>query len=133
MHRSIHAVRFLIPLVASALVLGARSSAQVNLVAGDVAIIGWNDNGSPIDAFTMVSLADLPAGTTIYFTNNGWTGTSFRNSVGNTDGDGDEQLMQFVAVTTIPARTIIGSTSASAAFTWTTTGAIPGATAGNFG
>jgi len=109
-----------------------RAKAQVNLVAGDVAVIGWNDNGSPLDAFTIVNLADLPAGTTVYFTNNGWTGNGFHNSTGNADGDGDEQLLEFIANTTIPAGTIISSTDVGSAFTWVTSGAIPGAMSGSF-
>jgi hypothetical protein len=133
MHRSVQRLRFLLVLAAAVLGLVSRAPAQVNLVAGDVAIIGWNDNGSPLDAFTIVTLAELPSGTTIYFTNNGWTGTGFRNSVGNTDGDGDEQLLQFIANATIPAGTIISSTDTGASFTWTASGPIPGATTGNFG
>jgi hypothetical protein len=133
MHCLSHRIFDCARLVAVAFALSAAARAQVNLVAGDVAIIGWNDNGSPIDAFTIVNLSDLPAGTTIYFTNNGWTGTSFHNSTGNTDGDGDEQLIQFIANAPIPAGTIISSTDLGAAFTWTTTGPIPGAATGSFG
>jgi hypothetical protein len=112
--------------------LARPAAAQVDLVAGDVAIIGWNDNGSPIDSFTIVNLADFQAGTTIYFTNNGWTGNGFHNSTGNSDGDGDEQLLQFIAVNAIPAGTIISSTDVGADFVWTTSGAIPGAATGSF-
>ena len=35
-----------------------------------MALIGWIDNGST-DAFAWVTLADLPAGTVLYFTDNG--------------------------------------------------------------
>jgi hypothetical protein len=132
MHRRVHLVLTCAAFAVASLALDTTAHAQVNLVAGDVAIIGWQDNGSPIDAFTIVNLADLPAGTTIYFTNNGWTGTGFHNTTGNSDGDGDEQLIQFIADATIPAGTIISSTDLGASFTWTTTGAIPGATTGNF-
>jgi hypothetical protein len=55
-----------------ALAGAANAPAQTNLSAGDVALIGWVDNGSPNDVYALVALADLPAGTILYFTDNGW-------------------------------------------------------------
>ena len=121
---------------ALAVALAARpAEAQTPLVPGDVAIVGWVDNGTPNDVFTIVTLADLPAGTTVYFTDNGWDDVAgaFRNPNGPTDGDGGEQLLKFEAVTTLPAGTILSTTDTGAAFKWTATGTIPGATTGSFG
>ena len=109
--------------------------AQTNLSTGDVALIGWVDNGSPNDVYALVALADLPAGTTLYFTDNGWDGVSggFRNTNGPTDGNGNETLAMLTVQTPIGAGTILDTTQASSAFTWTTTGSIPGASSGTFG
>jgi len=109
--------------------------AQINLSPGDVALIGWVDNGSPNDSFALVALADLPAGTTIYFTDNGWDSVAgaFRSTGGAGDGNGNESLMMFTANATIPAGTILDTTQTNSAFTWTTSGAIPGAASGTFG
>ena len=112
--------------------LAAPAPAQITLTAGNVAIIGWQDNGSPTDAFTIVALADWPAGTTIYFTNNGWTGLGFRNPGGSTDGDGAEEIVQFRALNFIPAGTIITSTDVSQNFVWDTSSPIIGALTGNY-
>jgi hypothetical protein len=111
------------------------AEAQINLTPGDVALIGWVDNGSPNDAIALVALADLPAGTAIYFTDNGWDNVSgaFRNTNGPTDGNGNETLMMLTANVLIPAGTILDTTQTNPAFTWTTSGAIPGATSGTFG
>jgi hypothetical protein len=109
--------------------------AQINLTAGDVALIGWVDNGSPNDAFALVALADLPAGTTIYFTDNGWNSVTggFRNTNGPADGNGNETLMALSVTTTIPAGTILDTTQGGSSYAWTTSGPIPGATSGTFG
>lgn len=123
-------------LAASAAALAAPpAGAQVNLTPGDVALVGWIDNGSPNDAIAVLALADLPAGTTIYFTDNGWDGVSggFRNTNGPQDGNGNETLMSLSVVSTIPAGTILDTTQVSPAFTWTTSGSVPGATSGTFG
>lgn len=123
-------------LAASAASLAAPpAEAQINLTAGDVALIGWVDNGSPNDAVALVALADLSPGTTIYFTDNGWDGVSggYRNTSGPQDGNGNETLMMLSVVTTIPAGRILDTTQVDPAFTWTTSGAVPGATSGTFG
>ena len=108
------------------------ATAQVSLTAGDVAVIGWQDNGTPDDVFTVVALADWQPGTVIYFTNNGWTGTGYRSPGGNLDGNGAEQLIELVVANFIPAGTILSSTDTSADFTWITSGSIPGTLTGSF-
>ena len=123
--------------LAGSLALSAAppSLAQTNLSPGDVALVGWVDNGSPNDIYALVALADLPAGTILYFTDNGWDNVSggFRNTNGPTDGNGNETLAMLTVNTAIPAGTILDTTQTGASFTWTTSGAIPGATSGTFG
>jgi hypothetical protein len=127
---------------AAALVVGSLglvpcARAQINLLPGDVAIIGWVDNGAPQDVITIVALEDLPAGTILGFTDNGWDSTAggFRNTAGPHDGNGNEELMLFTALTTIPRGTIVSTNDAGPAFAWTTTGAIvgTGVTSGSYG
>ncbi len=116
----------------AALLAAAPASAQINLTAGDIAIIGWTDNGSPADVLTIVNLANLAAGTTIYFTDNGWDGSAYRNTQGITDGDGNEQVLQFVVNNPIPAGTIISTNVVGADYTWVTGVAIPGTMFGTY-
>ncbi|MBI2823903.1 MAG: PEP-CTERM sorting domain-containing protein [Planctomycetia bacterium] len=112
----------------------AAGSARAALLAGDVAVIGWIDNGTP-DSFSFVTLAPVSAGEVIYFTDNGWisSGTpGFRGAIGNADGDGNETLTKWTANNPIAAGTIIRTTDVSADFAWTTSGAVPGGTSGAF-
>src|SRR6185295_16399651 len=122
----------------SVLALGAiawalPSHAQTPLLAGDVAVIGWRDAGGGTPAFTVVLLADADAGSEIYFSNSGITGSAFRNTQGATDGDGDEQLIKLTLTAPAAAGKIMTSNVAGAGFTWTSSGAIPGTTTGTFG
>ncbi|MFN8164592.1 MAG: hypothetical protein U0X76_00065 [Bacteroidia bacterium] len=87
-----------------------------------IAINGYNDNTTP-DDFTFVALSKIPAGTTIYFTDNGWTGTGFRG-VSATSAKGNEDVCRWVAVNTIAAGTVIKSYVSTADYTWTFSGAI---------
>jgi hypothetical protein len=123
-------------LLACAALAANTASAQITLTAGDIALIGWVDNGTPADIYTFVNLADIPAGSKIYFTDNGWdsVGLAFRNTLGITDGDGNENLLMFTAVNLIPAGRIISTTDTSPDFTFTTSGLIfgTGVTTGNY-
>jgi hypothetical protein len=119
--------------LASVLLAGGTARAQINLTAGDVALIGWVDNGSPSDQFVFVTLADLPAGTKLYFTDSGWDSVNsmFRNTIGPNNGTGNEQIVRFETSALVPAGTIVASYVNGAGYTWTTSGPIPGATSGN--
>lgn len=122
-------------LFAAAVSLGGAISAQAALVAGDVAIIGWADNGTP-DNFTFVTLAPVGAGEDIYFTDNGWTGAQYRPGSGGVgDGDGSEGLIKWTAAAAIPAGRIINSLDSGGDFFWTRTGVggIPGVPPPNTG
>ena len=50
-----------------------------SLNAGDIAIIGFNSDISP-DEMAIVTLAEIPAGTTIYISDYGWNGSSLETS-----------------------------------------------------
>lgn len=99
---------------------------SVQLSAGDIAIVGRTNNGSP-DSFAVLTLADIGAGTVIYFTDNGWTGSAFRGS-SPTDGDGNENLTRWTVTSRIAAGTIVSSTGAG----FTTSGSIAGTTSGSY-
>ncbi|MEA5594907.1 cadherin domain-containing protein, partial [Rivularia sp. UHCC 0363] len=70
---------------------------------GDIAIVGYITNGNP-DSFSFVPLVDLSAGTVIYFTDNGWTGSGFTTNEG---------VVKFTANSDITAGTVIQSTDTS--------------------
>jgi MYXO-CTERM domain-containing protein len=105
-------------LIAAAAALAAFG-ANAALTAGDIAIIGRTNNTTP-DAFSFVALSNIAAGESIYFTDNGWTGTGYRNTV--TDGDGNENLLKWTAASTITAGTVINTATSSG---FTTSGAVP--------
>ncbi|NJR51433.1 MAG: hypothetical protein HC780_19505 [Leptolyngbyaceae cyanobacterium CSU_1_3] len=100
------------------------------LNSGDIAIVGYINNGSP-DSFSFVNLVAIAAGTTIYFTDNGWTGSGFRG-VTATDADGNENLIRFTANADISAGTVTRSTDTSSNFTWTKSGLITPSTTQNY-
>jgi predicted extracellular nuclease len=70
------------------------------LAAGDIAIIGVN--GDDPDGFAFVTLVPITAGTTITFTDNGWTGTAFRSGEGT---------FTYTFAADVPAGTVVDLTS----------------------
>jgi hypothetical protein len=103
--------------------LSASISATAALSAGDLAIIGRINNGSP-DSFALLTLATIPAGTVVYFTDNSWSNATFRGSA--TDGDGNENLIKLTFNSAVGPGTIFRSSdTADARFTWATSGSIP--------
>ena len=105
------------------------------LQPGDIAIVGWKDNGSP-DEFAFVTLAPLAAGQNVYFTDNGYaypTALGGFRGASATDGNGAEGLLKFTAVQNIAAGLIIRSTDTGSAFVWTSSGSVPGTSSGTFG
>jgi len=116
--------------LALAIAAGVSRPARAGLLAGDVAVIGWIDNGTP-DSFAFVTLAPVAAGESIYFTDNGWTGTQFRSPASN-DGDGNETLAKWTSVSAISPGTIIRSNATDPSYAWTLSGAVPGGVSGAF-
>ncbi|MBH8565202.1 DUF11 domain-containing protein, partial [Nostoc sp. CENA67] len=105
--------------------------ASTILTPGDIALIGYINNGSP-DSFSFVNLAPIGSGTVIYFTDNGWTGSGFRG-VTSTDTDGNENLIKFTANVDLPAGTVIRSSDTSSSnFTWTKSGSVVSGLAGSY-
>jgi len=89
------------------------------LAPGDIAFTGYITNGDP-DSFSFITLVPLSAGTEIYFTDNGWTGSNF---FGITETNADvERLTRFAVNNPIAPGTIIRSNDVSLNFTWTVTG-----------
>lgn len=97
------------------------------LSAGDIAIIGYlaggnASSGKPTDSsFSFIALKNIEPGTDIYFTNNGWTGSTF-NGVTPTTLNGAEEVTKFTTSSSLSAGTIIRSYDAPA--NWTTSGSI---------
>ena len=48
------------------------------MAAGDIAFIGYNTNG--LDGFAFIALTDLPAGQTLYLTEQGWDGDEWMSN-----------------------------------------------------
>ena len=58
-----------------AILVSALGFGQTN--PGDIAFTAFNADGT--DEFAFVTLVDIPANTTIWFTDNEWGGTSFND------------------------------------------------------
>jgi PEP-CTERM motif len=113
--------------------LVAFVAASCSSASADLVILGRINNGSP-DSFTFTPLINITAGQTYYFTDNGWTGTQFRNTgATQPDGDGNEGLIKFTASGSIVAGTLISSLdTTNPLFAWTKSGLVPGASIGSF-
>ena len=118
--------------LAAGLWCAAGAHAQISLTPGDVAIIGRTNNTTP-DVFTFVNLVDLPAGTVIHFTDNGWiTAPPGFRGVTDSDADGNENLTKVTLASNVPAGTIFTSGTNTANWAWATSGAIPGGVSGSY-
>ncbi len=106
-------------------VIAVSSNASAALVAGDIAIVGFQASGLVTDSIAFASLVNLDAGTVLYFTDNGFTtGSGFRGVL-STDNDGNENLMKFtVGSGGLAAGTVISSRSSVYASNWSLSGQI---------
>lgn len=80
---------------------------QTTLTAGDIAIVMLNNNVNPM-TWAWVPLVDISAGTTIYFTDDGWddiTG-AFGYDQATLSANNDD-LLTFVTTSSIPKGTVI--------------------------
>ena len=119
-------------LITSALI-AASTTASAALVAGDIALVGFQANGSPSDSFSFATLVNVDAGTVLYFTDNGFTtGAGFRGVL-STDNDGNEGLIKYtVGANGLAAGQVVSSLSTNTANgAWTSTGLIYGTTSGS--
>lgn len=113
-------------------ILALTTPVSATLNPGDIAIIGRIKVTSPaVDSFAFVALRPIYPGETIYFTDNGWSSAGFRGASA-TDGNGTEDLMKWTAVTTIAAGQIVRTDETGVSYSWTTSGAIPPGSVGNF-
>jgi len=111
----------LIAIVAAIFQIQPLFAAGTVLAPGDIAFTGYMTDGNP-DSFSFITLVPLGAGTEIYFTDTGWTGTNFFD-VTETNADG-EKLTRLTVNNPITPGTIIRSNDVSLDFTWTITGPI---------
>ena len=112
-------------LLITSAVIAASTTASAALVAGDIALVGFQASGTP-DSFSFATLVNVDAGTVLYFTDNGFTtGSGFRGVL-STDNDGSEGLLKYtVGVNGLAAGQVVSSLSTNAANgAWTLTGAI---------
>jgi len=111
-----------LPIIAATTISSASLAA---LIAGDIAIVGFQASGAPTDNIAFATLVDLSAGTVLYFTDNGWTGTAFRG-VSGTDSDGNETLMRYtVGSNGLAAGSVVSSISSNAALgVWALSGLV---------
>ena len=126
-------------LITSALI-ATSTTASAALVAGDIALVGFQASGSPSDSFSFATLVNVDAGTVLYFTDNGFsTGASagFRGVTGGptpaADNDGNEGLIKYtVGANGLAAGQVVSSLSTNTANgAWTLTGFIYGTTVGS--
>lgn len=106
---------------------------EAAVTAGGIAIIGYTDHtdSGADDTFSIALLENISAGTTIYFTDNGWinAGSNFRGaSLFNVDGI--EALMSLTFSSNVGAGTILKSGDDIAEATWDYSSLIPGGTNG---
>lgn len=94
--------------------LGAMASpnnGEAAVTTGGIAIVGYTDNSDGFDdSFSIVALEEIAAGTTVYFTDNGWSVADgkFRGA-NNTDGDGNERLIRLSFSSNLAAGTVMRS------------------------
>ena len=120
-------------LLITSAVIAVSSTASAALVAGDIALVGFQASGVTTDSFSFASLVNVDAGTVLYFTDNGFTtGTGFRG-VSATDNDGNEGLVKYtVGASGLAAGQVVSSLSTNTANgVWTLSGLIYGTTAGS--
>ncbi|MEY8837517.1 hypothetical protein AB9K41_00595, partial [Cribrihabitans sp. XS_ASV171] len=75
---------------------GRAAGGGTTLAAGDIGFTGFNTLDT--DAFTFVLLKNIAAGTSIKFTDGGWTGTTFRQSEG---------MLEWIAPTAMSAGEVV--------------------------
>ena len=120
-------------LITSALI-AASTTASAALVAGDIALVGFQASGVTTDSFSFASLVNVDAGTVLYFTDNGFTtGAGFRG-VSATDNDGNEGLVKYtVGANGLAAGQVVSSLSTNTANgAWTLSGLIYGTGTGSY-
>jgi hypothetical protein len=104
--------------------VGGGKRLEAAVTASSLAIVGYDDFQ---DSFTMVTLAPMSAGETIYFTNNGWSSTQGKfNGSDASQGAGNESLIKLTLTQNVAKGSVIYSGADDAGWQWTKSGVIPG-------
>ena len=126
-------------LLITSAVIAASTTASAALVAGDIALVGFQASGATVDSFSFATLVNVDAGTVLYFTDNGFTTTTgsgatagFRG-VTSLDNDGSEGLVKYtVGASGLAAGQVVSSLSTNTAKgAWTLSGLVYGTTVGS--
>lgn len=88
-----------------------NNTAFAQLAVGDIAIVGVNTDGpsSSTDEFSIVTLASIPSGTTIYFSDYYWDNTNVRwgnDGLNATTPNLTEGIIKWTTTSTIAAYTV---------------------------
>jgi hypothetical protein len=119
---SLEAVADALPAVTSGPIVARRG-----LPAGAIGFVGMLSNATNgPDLFAFAALEWIPAGSVIYFTDNGWGDGRFRGASAS-DGNGSEDFLALTVRESIPPGTVVQSYDADTAYGWSTNGPIPGA------
>jgi hypothetical protein len=110
----------------------AEVGSEAAVTAGGIAVVGFTDtrffSGDPLeDTFSIAALEEIIAGTTLYFTNNGWSqtnGTFFGAGEGGGQGPGAEQLLKLTFTSNVAAGTIMQSGVDDTGYEWDVSGTI---------
>lgn len=98
--------------------------------AGGVAILGYTDTNlvDPLsDTFSIAALEEIVAGTTLYFTNNGWNDfdSAFMGATnGPGGGAGGENLLKLTFTANVAAGTLMQAGVDDTGYVWDTSGTI---------
>jgi hypothetical protein len=104
--------------------VGGGKRLEAAVTASSLAIVGYDDFQ---DSFTMVTLAPMSAGETIYLTNNGWSSTQGKfNGSDASQGAGNESLIKLTLTQNVAKGSVIYSGADDAGWQWTKSGVIPG-------
>lgn len=120
--------------LAAVALLGALASPSgAAVTAGGLAIVGFTDNNDLFDdTFSLVTLETILAGTTIYFTDNGWnTADGKFRGADNINGDGPETMIMLTFNSDLAAGTLLRSGNDITEASWDYYSIIPGATNGD--
>lgn len=136
---------YLFTIILCLLLTSFNSQAQPStLSAGDIVIIGWNSTDNVIngaildDDIDFLLLRNINAGTTIYFTDFGWTGSGFQSNENNGcsigTGAANDGCIKWTASTFMPIGTQvrIGCRTSLTATSGTVTGITASATPGAY-
>ena len=105
-------------------------TSQAAVSAGGVAILGYTDTNTyaPLsDTFSIAALEEIMAGTTLYFTNNGWSdfnGGFFGATDGPGGGAGGENLLKLTFTSNVAAGTLMQAGVDDTGYVWDTSGTI---------